>query len=140
MLDRSTVKRTNRHDWGDLKIDGYLKGSLVISKTLSGLGVDQKLTLIPDDTMLSADGADSTRVVVRVTDEFGASRPYANDPITFKLAGPAILVGDNPFSLVGGIAAIWIRATEEPGKVQLTATHPRLGSKNHRTYLYAISF
>jgi beta-galactosidase len=129
MLDRSTVKRTNRHDWGDLKIDGYLKGSLVISKTLSGLGVDQKLTLIPDDTMLSADGADSTRVVVRVTDEFGASRPYANDPITFKLTGPAVLVGDNPFSLVGGIAAIWIRATEEPGKVQLSATHPRLGSE-----------
>jgi beta-galactosidase len=113
--------------WGDLRIDGYVKGKLVISKSLSGSGVDRKFLLVPDDTSLMADGADATRVVLRVTDEFGALRTYANDPVAFTLEGPATLIGDNPFSLVGGTGAIWIRAGERPGNVRLTAKHPRLG-------------
>ena len=82
--------------WGDLRIDGYIGGKVVISKTLSGKGVDQKFALLPDDTKLNADGADTTRVVLRVTDEFGAIRPFANDAIKFELDGPAELIGDNP--------------------------------------------
>jgi beta-galactosidase len=115
--------------WGDLRIDGYLEGKLVISKSLSGRGVDSKFLLLPDDRALVADGADTTRVVVRVTDEFGAVRTYANDPVSFTLEGPAKLIGDNPFSLVGGTCAVWIRAGETAGRVRLTAKHPRLGSQ-----------
>jgi beta-galactosidase len=118
-----------QHDWGDLRIDGYLKGQQVVSKRYSGRGVDQKFSVRADDAELSADGADSTRVVFRVTDEFGAIRPYANDPVALSLEGPAEIVGDNPFALTGGTGAIWIRAKEEPGTVRLTAKHPRLGSQ-----------
>ena len=85
--------------------------------------------LLPDDTSLAADGADSTRVVLRVTDEFGAVRPYANDPIVLKLEGPAELIGDNPFALIGGTGALWVRAKEQAGTVRLIATHPWLGSQ-----------
>src|SRR5207245_10092743 len=113
-------------NWGDLRIDGYLQGKQVISKTLSGRGIDQKFALLPDDTHLNADGADSTRVVLRVTDEFGAIRPFANDAIKFDIEGPAQIVGDNPFSLIGGTEAVWIRAQETSGKVRLKAIHPRL--------------
>jgi len=67
--------------------------------------------------------------VLRVTDEFGAIRPYANDPVQFALEGPATLIGDNPFSLVGGTGAVWIRAAEEAGVIRLIAKHPRLGSQ-----------
>ena len=88
--------------WGDLRIDGFLHGQQVISKSFSGRGVDRKFTIRPDDTELFADGADSTRVVLRVTDEFDAIRPYANDPILFTLEGPAEIIGDNPFALIGG--------------------------------------
>jgi beta-galactosidase len=116
-------------DWGDLRIDGYIQGKQVISKTLSGRGVDQKFTLLPDDTKLNADGADTTRVVLRVTDEFGAIRPFANDAIKFEFDGPAEIIGDNPFALIGGTGAIWIRAKEQPGTVKLTATHPVLGAQ-----------
>jgi beta-galactosidase len=127
------MSKLNLHEfragWGDLRIDGYLNGKLVITKTLSGRGVDSKFLLLPDDVALVADGADTTRVVVRVTDEFGAARTYANDPITFTLEGPAMLIGDNPFSLIGGTCAVWIRAQETPGSVRLTAKHPRLGSQ-----------
>jgi beta-galactosidase len=117
------------HPWGDLRIEGYIAGKLAITKTLSGRGVDAKFALLPDDTKLNADGADTTRVVLRVTDEYGAIRPFAADPITLELEGPAELIGDNPFSLVGGTGAVWIRAKEEPGTVKLIATHPILGKQ-----------
>ncbi len=116
-------------EWGDLRIEGYIGGKLVATKILSGSGADRQFHLIADDHALVADGADSTRVVLRVTDEFGAVRTYANDPIVFTLEGPARLVGDNPFALIGGTGAVWIRAGLEPGTVRLTAKHPRLGAK-----------
>jgi len=76
-----------------------------------------------------ADGADTTRVVLRVTDEFDAIRPFANDPVKFELEGPAELIGDNPFALIGGTGAVWIRAKEQAGTVRLTAVHPMLGKQ-----------
>jgi beta-galactosidase len=117
------------HKWGDLRLEGYIQGKQVIVKRYSGKGVDQKFVLLPDDTGLIADGADTTRVVLRVTDEFDAIRPFANDAIKFELEGPAEIIGDNPFALVGGTGAIWIRAKEEAGTARLTATHPVLGKQ-----------
>src|SRR5256885_1440260 len=117
------------HKWGDLRLEGYIQGKQVIVKNLSGDGVDKKFALLPDDKELLADGADSTRVVLRVTDEFDRIRPFANDSIKFELEGPAELIGDNPFSLIGGTGAVWVRAKEQPGTVRLTATHPQLGTQ-----------
>ncbi len=117
------------HHWGDLRIEGYIQGKLAITRKFSGKGIDAKFMLLPDDTELIADGADSTRLVLRVTDEFGAVQPFANDAIKFELEGPASIVGDNPFALIGGTGAVWIRAQEKPGKVRITATHPRLGKQ-----------
>jgi beta-galactosidase len=117
------------HKWGDLRLEGYIQGKQVISKNFSGRGVDTKFMLLPDDTELIADGADSTRVVLRVTDEFGAVQPFANDAIRFEITGPGEIIGDNPFSLIGGTGAVWIRARETSGKVTLTANHPYLGAQ-----------
>jgi beta-galactosidase len=122
--------RDVRAGWGDLRIEGYIGGKLVITKTMSGKGLDQKFGLLPDDKSLIADGADTTRVVLRVTDEFDSIRPFACDPVKFELTGPATLIGDNPFTLQGGQGAIWVRATEQPGKVRLTAHHPYLGAQH----------
>jgi beta-galactosidase len=116
--------------WGDLRVEGYIAGKQAISRSYSGKGIDQKFMLLPDDTTLLADGADTTRIVLRVTDEFDAVRPFANDAISFELTGPAQLIGDNPFSLIGGTGAVWIRATEQTGKVRFTAHHPNLGSQS----------
>jgi beta-galactosidase len=127
------VKKADMHrfsfPWGDLRIDGYLKGQQVISKTLSGQGVNQRFVLLPDDHELLADGADSTRIVLRVTDEFGAPRPLSDEPVTLSLTGPADLIGGSPFTLCGGTGAVWIRARQQAGAVRLTAAHPRLGNQ-----------
>jgi len=116
--------------WGDLRIDGYLNGKLAISKSMSGRGASSRFVIVPDDPSLTADGADTTRVVLRVTDEFGAVRNLADDPITLELQGRGTLIGDNPFSLAGGTGAVWIRAGESAGTVRLTARHPHLGSQS----------
>ncbi len=113
--------------WGDLRIDGYLKGLKVISRSLAGDGVDRKFVVLPDDDTLVADGADTTRVVLRVTDQFGNVRPYANDPFSFQLEGPGELIGENPFALIGGKGAVWIRAGLQPGTLRFIAMHARLG-------------
>ena len=68
-------------------------------------------------------------IVLRVTDEFGNICPFADASIKFELDGPAEIIGDNPFSLIGGTGAIWIRAQEKPGSVKLKAIHPWLGSQ-----------
>jgi beta-galactosidase len=117
-------------DWGDLRIEGYIGGEQVIVRNWSGQGLDRQFVLTPDDSQLQADGADCTRLVLRVTDEFGNVRPFAGDAIRLDLAGPAELIGENPCVLVGGIAAVWIRSTENPGTVRITATHPRLGERS----------
>ena len=117
------------HKWGDLRLEGYIQGKLVVTKRYSGKGVDVKFALLPDDTTLLGDGADTTRVVLRVTDEFGAIRPFASDAVKLEIEGPAEIIGDNPFALIGGTGAVWIRAKESAGRVQLTATHPVLGQQ-----------
>jgi len=66
-------------------------------------------------------------------------RTYANDPVVFRLEGPASLIGDSPFALIGGTGAVWLRAKEQEGTVRLTATHPRLGSQTIELKLTAVA-
>lgn len=115
--------------WGDLKLEGYLAGKLVITKMMSGRGADRQLLVQADDLELVGDGIDATRVVMRVTDEYGAVRPFANAAIKLSLEGPGEIVGESPFSLFGGVGAVWVKTKEAAGVIRLTATHPTLGSK-----------
>ena len=117
-------------NWGDLKIEGYIGGKLAGTFTASGKSIDSRLEVIADDLQLLGDGADTTRVVLRVTDEYGAIRPFASEAIQLEITGPAEILGDNPFVLMGGQGAVWIRAFEVSGKVKLTARHPYLGAKS----------
>jgi len=126
------VDVSNVDEMGDLRIEGYIAGSKVIEKVYSGKAIDQKFELRADDDALEADGRDTTRIVIRVTDEFGNVRPYATGAIAFEMEGPAEFIGDNPFALVGGIGAVWIRATQKPGDVVVRANHSILGRQELR--------
>lgn len=114
--------------WDDLRIEGYIGGKKVIERRMSGKGVDKQFIVEADDKELVADGIDMARIVFRVADEFGNARPFAQAAIQFSVENGEI-IGDNPFSLVGGSGAIWIRTTEKAGTIRLTARHARLGAK-----------
>ncbi len=49
--------------------------------------------------------------------------------MSLSIDGPGEIVGENPFGLVGGVGAVWVKAKEAPGTIRLTARHPYLGVK-----------
>lgn len=114
--------------WEDLRIEGYIGGKKVIERKMSAKGVEKQFIVTPDDAELSADGIDATRVTFKVADEFGNVLPFSHGAIMFTIEN-GTLIGDNPFALVGGGGAIWIKSTEKAGTIKLTAKHARLGTK-----------
>ena len=116
-------------EWGDLRIDGFIAGKLVvISKSYSGKGVDHAFVNSCRTTRNSSPMEPTPPVSsFASTTNLAASVPLPPTPSPFTLEGPAELIGDNPFGLIGGTGAIWIRARETPAPITLTATHPILG-------------
>lgn len=136
-FDQTSGTAPWRRTWGNLRLDGYVEDRLVVRRSFSGRGMDQDFHLVVDDDELIADGSDTTRVVVRVTDEFGAARPFATGVVHLEVSGPADVVGDNPIALVGGCAAVWLRARHDAGTVSVHATHPVLGRRSVRLQIAA---
>ncbi|GAA4083586.1 glycoside hydrolase family 2 TIM barrel-domain containing protein [Mucilaginibacter panaciglaebae] len=115
-----------------LKIDGYLNGSKITSRSFSADIKQDQFFLMTDDKEILGDGSDATKIVFRITDKYGAPRPFAVGKVDFEISGPASIVGDNPFNLAesGGAAAIWIKSkTNSSGSIVLKATHANLGAK-----------
>ncbi len=115
----------------ELRIEGYVGEEKVISRSFSADREGDRLALIADDTELNADGSDTTRVVFRVVDKYGAPRPYVSGDVTFTLEGPGLLIGDNPFEFedTGGVGAVWVRTVPgRKGRIRLLAEHDTLGT------------
>lgn len=116
----------------ELRIDGFVAGRKVLSRSFSSNPNEDRFVVEEDSRFVDGDGIDSVRVVLQVTDRFGAPRLFAEGDVSFNLDGPGILVGDNPFSLTesGGVGAVWVRGKPgSRGRLTLTATHERFGSR-----------
>ena len=125
-------------NWGSLRVEGYIGGKLAITKNYAGNDREQRFEVVADDKALLADGADATRVLLRVTDEYGNRRPFVDDPVSLRIEGPASIVGPSILSLAGGVAAVWIRAGEAAGAVKLIATHVTLGERTIQIAIDAV--
>ncbi len=116
--------------WGaekaDLRLVGYINDEAVLEQKISARGLPHGLVLKADYTELKADGADMTRLVFRIVEEYGNRLPYTNQVVSFEIEGPADLIGENPFALMGGQGALYVKARREPGTVTIRATTPRL--------------
>jgi beta-galactosidase len=115
----------------ELRIDGYLGSTRVASQSYSADPAGDRLQVSIDDTELTGDGSDATRVVFRAVDRYGRPRPYLQGDVTLSVDGPAVLLGDNPFAFgdTGAAGAVWLRTIRNtPGTVTVTASHPTLGS------------
>lgn len=115
--------------WGDLRLDGYINNQKVISKTLPGNDTDHELRVEPDDHELAGDGIDATRVVLKVANSQSGWRPFSTGAVALEIEGPGEIIGENPFSLAGGVGAVWVRTKEASGIIRLRARHPYLGTK-----------
>jgi beta-galactosidase len=105
----------------DLRIVGLVDGQPVAEQQISSEGLPHALTLTADDAVIDADGADMTRLVFRIVDKFGNRLPYHTCVVGFAIEGEGALIGENPFALVGGHAAVYVRATTTPGLITVTA-------------------
>ncbi|MGH9608012.1 MAG: glycoside hydrolase family 2 TIM barrel-domain containing protein [Terracidiphilus sp.] len=123
--------RLNPRGNPELRIDGYVGGQTVLSRSFSSDPSRDRLWLHADDHELHADGADATRLAFAVVDRFGTPRAFAGGEVALTLHGPGIVVGDNPFQLAdsGGVGAVWIRTVAgRTGTVKITARHSSLGT------------
>jgi beta-galactosidase len=117
----------------ELRIDGFIGNARVLSKSFSSNPVQDQFLLQTDDTELTADGIDATRLVFGVVDKFGMPRAFAGGEISFQVDGPVRVIGDNPFNLTdaGGLGAVWIKTLQgTSGRGKITAVHSVLGSKS----------
>ncbi len=118
------------HIWPTLTVVGYIRGEAVATRKIAADGLPKQLIVAADDDELDADGADMTRVALRICDEFGNVLPYAMQPVSLQIEGPGTLVGENPFPMPGGRGAVYVRAARTPGKIKVTATTARLEAQS----------
>jgi len=117
----------------ELRMDGYVGDRLALSKSFSFDPAQDQFLLAADDAQLFGDGADATRLVFKVADQFGTERLGAGGEVAFEISGPGTIVGDNPFLLAdsGGVGAVWIKTSpDSSGPIIVKATHSSLGAKS----------
>jgi len=115
----------------ELRVDGYIGTRLAAVLPMSADISQDRLQLTADDTTITADGSDATRVTFRATDAYGNHRPNVTGEVTLILTGPAVLIGQNPFAFgsYGGVGGAFIRSVPgKTGQVTVTARHATLGS------------
>jgi beta-galactosidase len=113
-----------------LRIDGYVGGLLVASVQMSSDPATDQLGVFLDDPVIEGDGSDATRLVVRAIDAYGNQRPYVGGEVQLAVSGPAMLVGENPFSfdVYGSVGGAFVRSLPgQTGVVTVLAQHPTLG-------------
>ncbi len=74
---------------GELKVVAYKDGKIMAEKRQLTAGKPSQIALVPDKTIIEADGYDLSFITVRVEDENGNICPLADDLIQFKIEGPA---------------------------------------------------
>ena len=79
---------------------------------------------------LAAQGVREITLLGQIVDRYGNRLPYANQPVSLELDGPADLIGENPFAVMGGQGAVYVRARHEPGLVTVRAVTPRLKAQS----------
>jgi len=109
------------HPYADLHLVGKINGEAVAEQRIASEKLPRELHLLPDDNELVADGADMTRLVFKVSDVYGNALPYAISVVSFSVEGDVELIGQNPFALVGGQAALYVKAKHTKGTATITA-------------------
>jgi len=124
----------------DLRVDGYTGMTLAAVLLMTADTSRDQLQLTADDTTITADGSDATRITFRATDAHGNHRPHMTGEVTLTLTGPAVLIGQNPFAFgsYGGVGGAFVRSVPgKTGQVTVTARHATLGSASVRVTVAA---
>jgi len=122
-----TFKNVPRSD-RPLKAEALIGGRVVAAHVVTPPGPAKQITAELDHPgkPMVADGSDSGMLFLKVTDANGVLVPDAALPVTLEVRGPGRLIGQNPVTTEGGVAAIWVQAETAPGTIVVTAKAPGL--------------
>ena len=62
-----------------------------------------------------------TRLCFHITDIYGNTLPYTPSIMNFEVNGPADVIGENPFPLMGGQGAVFTKVRHQTGSVTVLA-------------------
>jgi beta-galactosidase len=124
---------------GTLKAVGLKDGRAACEFVLKTAGAASRIELVPDATQLLAGGKDVCHLEFRVTDAAGVRVPDARNVLTFKVTGPAKLLGIDNGEMTGPVNyaapehATWrgrglaiLRSTPSAGAIAVEVTSPGL--------------
>jgi beta-galactosidase len=137
---------------GKLRAVGIKDGEEVEEFVLATGGEPRGIRLQADHGKIKADNQDLVFISVEVTDEQGNLRPDSENAIEYTLTGPGRIVavgsGDlasqetyqaNPRRVYQGRALVVVRATREPGTIELTARADGLETSTVRVESQSVS-
>lgn len=115
---------------GELKAVSYdADGKVIAEEVLKTAGKENRLTVIPEETQLKADGEDLTFVSVAVTDNQGIVKMLSDRKISVDVSGAGTLVAigsgnpvteesflDSSYTTWKGRMGFYVRSTGEVGK------------------------
>lgn len=120
---------------GTLKAIAYSGGKEVAEQEIRTAGAPAKIKLMPDRSVIHADGDDLSFVTVRIEDKDGNLCPLANNLVHFNVTGSGDIAGvDNgnaattePFhadhrNAFNGLALLIVRSRPEPGTIHVVAS------------------
>jgi beta-galactosidase len=126
---------------GSIEARGWKDGGQVMAVHRDTTGPAAKLMLTPDRDSLSADGEDVAMFAVEVQDTSGRTVPITDNLVTFRVTGPARLIGvgnGNPTDqspdkgtsrkAFSGYCMALVQTEKVPGAITIEAVSPGLTS------------
>jgi beta-galactosidase len=133
MVDAEALIGRYALGWGQaedhFEIAGLVGGKEVARRRYGGDAYAATLAIEAEDSRLSAGDWDTTRVLLRLEDQYGNLCPFAAEAIEVSVSGPASAIGPTRLPLIGGCAAFWLRTTGEPGRIEVRARGSRFDSE-----------
>jgi beta-galactosidase len=131
-----------KYEPGTLKAVSRLNGKTVLTQEVKTAGPPAKIELIPDRSVLSADGKDLSYVTVRILDAQGNVVPDADNLINFEVSGTGVLAAaDNGLQTslesfkashhkaFNGLCMAIVQSKVKAGTITVRASSPGLKSQ-----------
>jgi beta-galactosidase len=140
-LGAKTVEHNSHAEWkvkyapGMLEARGLKTRQVVLTAKRETTGAPAKLVLRPDRQKIAGNGEDVSVIAVEVVDAQGRLVPIASNEVTFKVDGPARLIGvgngdpschesdkGNKRSAFNGLCMGIVQALKQPGEIRVEAS------------------
>jgi beta-galactosidase len=150
-LGAKDVKRAGHLAWnvkfapGAIEARGFKGGKQVMTVKRETTGAPAQLAISVDRAELASDGEDAVTFAVEVRDAEGRYTPLADNQVTFRVGGPARLIGvgnGDPASHESdkgsarkafcGLCAAIVQSTKSAGEITVEATSPGLKAASAR--------